>query len=77
VRAVDAHELVHAIGSKRTHLGLEAGPADGGHQRLVRDLGAEHFLRGMPHRGKNDRAGVDHRAVEVEENDWITHDIRC
>ena len=73
VRAVDGDELVDAVGSERVHLRLEPGPADGRHQLFVGRLGAEHLLRGMPHRGEDDRAGVDDGAVEVEQNDRKTH----
>jgi hypothetical protein len=27
----------------------------------------------VPHRGEDDRAGIDHRAVEIEEYDRKTH----
>src|SRR5439155_1755522 len=49
VRAVDVHQLLHAVGCKGVHLCLETGSADGGHQELVRRLRAEDFLRGVPH----------------------------
>jgi hypothetical protein len=68
VRAVDVHEPVDVAGGERAHLRFEAGTADRPHQLGVRVLVPEHFARRVPHRGEDDRAGVDDRAVEVEEN---------
>src|SRR5919197_1807956 len=73
VRAVDADELVDAVGRELEHLRLETGPSDRGHQLLGGRLDAQHLAGGVPHRGEDDRAGVDNRAVEVEENDWKPH----
>ena len=73
VRAVDAHELVDAVGRKRLHLGLEPRPADVRHQLGLGVAALEHGLGGMPHRSEDDPAGVDDSAVEVEEHDGKAH----
>ena len=73
VRAIDVDQLVDLVRRKGVHLCLETRPADRSHQLLVRDLGAEDLLCRMSHRGEDDRAGVDHRAVEIEEDDRKTH----
>ena len=73
VRAVDAHELVDPVRVERHHLRLEPRPADGRQQLVVGVLAADDRLGGMPHRGEDDRAGVDHGAVEIEEDDREAH----
>ena len=74
VRAVDADELVQVlVAPELVHLRLEPRPADRGHQRLVGNLPPEHRLRGVPHRGEDDPAGVDDGAVEIEEDDRKAH----
>ena len=74
VRAVDVHELRRrASGSIATHLRFEARPADGPHQLGVRVLTAEDLARRVTHRREDDRAGVDDRAVEIEEDDRESH----
>ena len=73
VRAVDAHELVDARRVERLHLRLEPRAADRRQQLLVGVLAAEHGLGRVPHRREDDRAGVDHGAVEIEEDDRVAH----
>ena len=73
VRAVDVHEPVDVVRCERAHLRFEAGTADRLHQLGVRVLVPEHFARRVPHRGEDDRAGVDDRAVEVEEDRSEAH----
>ena len=73
VRAVDVDELRRAVGIDRHHLRLEPRPADRLHQLGVRVLAPEHLARGVAHRREDDRAGVDDRAVEVEENGRKSH----
>ena len=68
VRAVYVHEPVDMVRGERTHLRFEAGTADRLHQLGVRVLEPEDLARRVPHRGEDDRAGVDDSAVEVEEN---------
>ena len=74
VRAVHRDQLLDTIGCECVHLGLEPGSAHRGHELLVGHLRTEHLFRRMPHRGEDDRAGVDHRAVEIEEYDRKTHE---
>jgi hypothetical protein len=66
VGAVDVHEPLDLVGRERAHLRLEPGAADRLQQLLVGVVPAEHLARRVPHRGEDDRAGVDYRAVEVE-----------
>ena len=73
VRAVDVDEPLDVVGRERLHLRLEAGPADRLHQLLVGVVAAEHLARRVPHRGEDDRAGVDDGAVEVEEDGLEPH----
>ncbi len=73
VGAVDVDELLDPVGRERVHLRLEPRPADGLHQLLVGVLTAEHLASRVPHRGEDDRAGVDHGAVEVEEDGLEPH----
>ena len=75
VRPINRDELVRTVGRKGLHLRLEPRPADRGHQLLVGNLDAENLSGGVSHRGENDRAGIDDRAVEIEENDRKTHDV--
>ena len=69
VRAVDADELVDAVGVEGAQLRLEPRAADRLHQLVVGVLAAEHLARRVTHRREDDRAGVDDGAVEVEEDD--------
>ena len=73
VLAVAGDELVDAVGVDQAHLLDQARAADGAPELLVRDLAAEHGLRRVAHRRDDDRAGVDHGAVEVEEDDREAH----
>ena len=73
VRAVDRDELVDPVGIELAHLVLEARAADRRPSAPRRGVAAEHGHRRVPHRGDDDRAGVDHGAVEIEEDDWEAH----
>ena len=73
VRAVGDDELLDTVGRERAHLLLEPRAADRGHQLVVGRLESENLLRGVPHRREDDRAGIDDRAVEIEENDGTAH----
>ncbi len=55
------------------HLRLEPRPTDGLHQLFVGVFAAEHLAGRVPHRGEDDRSGVDHGSVEVEENGLEPH----
>ena len=55
---------------------LEAGTTDGPEQLLVGVLAAEHLARRVPHRREDDRAGIDDRAVEIEEDGREPHTLR-
>ena len=54
---------------------IEAGTSHGGGQHLIRDVAAEHLLRGVAHGRKDHRPGVDERAVEVEQDDGKAHSL--
>ena len=71
--AVDVHEPLDLVRRERAHLRLEPGAADRLQQLLVGVVAAEHLARRVPHRGEDDRAGVDDGAVEVEENGLEPH----
>ena len=73
VGAVDVHEPLDLIRRERAHLRLQAGAADRLQQLLVGVVAAEHLARRVPHRGEDDRAGVDDGAVEVEQNGLEPH----
>ena len=73
VRAVNVHELRRAVGIDRHHLRFKPRPADRLHQLGIRVLAPEHLTRGVTHRREDDRAGVDDRAVEVEEDGRKSH----
>jgi hypothetical protein len=73
VGAVDVHEPLDLVGRERAHLRLEPGAADRLQKLLVGVVPAEHLARRVPHRGEDDRARVDHRTVEVEENGLEPH----
>src|SRR5437762_3586656 len=75
MRAINVDELVDLVRREGVHLSLETGPADRSHQLLVGNLCAENLLRGVPHRGEDDRAGVDHGAVEIEEDNGKAHGV--
>ena len=74
--AIDGDELIHAVGRECPHLRLQTGSSDGGHELGVGRLDPEHLLGRMPHRGEDDRAGIDDRAVQIEENDGKPHPRR-
>ena len=73
VLAVAGDELIGPIGRDQLHLLHQPGAPDRAPELVVRDIPAEHCLRRVPHRRDDDRAGVDHGAVEVEENDREAH----
>ena len=74
VRAVDAHELVDAVGVERAHLRLEARARRRAAISSASGISRSSTVsRRMPHRGEDDRAGVDDGAVEVEEDDRKAH----
>ena len=73
MRAVAGDELVDPLRVDQPHLLDEARAADCAAELLVGDLAPEHGLRRVPHRRDDDRAGVDHGAVEVEEDDREAH----
>src|SRR6478735_4346651 len=73
VRAIDVHEPLDLARVERAHLRLQAGPADRLEQLLVGVVAAEHLPRGIPHRGEDDRPGVDDGAVEIEQNHRKPH----
>src|SRR3954452_4910380 len=73
VGAVDVDEAFDVLGRERVHLGCEPGAAHGLQQLLVGVVPAKHLARGVPHRGEDDRAGVDEGAVEVEEDGLEAH----
>src|SRR5436190_3147315 len=73
VGAVDVHEPLDVLGGERAHLRLQAGAAYRLQKLLVGVVTAEHLAGRMPHRGEDDRAGVDHGAVEVEEDGLEPH----
>src|SRR3954471_9143282 len=73
VGAVDVDEAFDVLGRERVHLGFEPGAAHGLQQLLVGVVPAKHLARGVPHRGEDDRAGVDDGAVEVEEDGLEAH----
>ena len=73
VLAVAGDELVDPLGRDQAHLLDQPGASDRAPELLVGDVAAEHGLRRVPHRRDDDRAGVDHGAVEVEENDREAH----
>src|SRR5713226_486954 len=75
VRAIDVDELVDLVRRESVHLGLETGSTHRRHQHLVGNLCAENLFRGMPHRREDDRARVDHRTVEIEEDNGKLHAI--
>src|SRR4029453_7524691 len=73
VRAICVDELVDPFGIEVAHLGDEPGAADRrAHELLVRLTPKDGGRRGLP-RGEDDRARVDQRPVEVEEDDGIAH----
>jgi len=67
------HQLVDAIGSEDLHLRLEPRASDRLHQLRVLVLAAEHLAGRVTHRGEDDRARVDDRTVEIEEDDGEAH----
>ena len=73
VRAVARDEVVDAGRVERAHLLVERRTADVGEQRLVGYLAREDGARSVPERREDHRAGVDQRAVEVEEDDREAH----
>jgi hypothetical protein len=75
MRAIDVDELVDLVWRESMHLRLETGAADRRHQLLVGNLSSENLLGGVPHRRKDDRAGVDDCAVEIEEDDRKPHAV--
>ena len=60
-------------GVELAHLLLEIARADAGEQDLVRVVAPEHGRGRVPVGGENDPAGVDDRAVEVEEDNGEAH----
>ena len=76
VRPVGIDELVDAVRRERPHLRLETRSAHGRHELGVRRLDAENLARSVAHRGQDDRAGVDDRTVEIEEDDGKSHWFR-
>ena len=66
---VRVDQLVDAVGVEVAHLRDEARPADRSADELLVRLLPEHGEGGVPHRGDDDRPGVDQRAVEIEEDD--------
>ena len=71
--AVGVRELVGLLGVELAHLLLEVAGADARHQHLVGKVPAEHGRRRVPVGREDHPAGVDDRAVEVEENDREAH----
>jgi len=73
VLAVAGDEVLYAVGVDQAHLLDQAGAAHGSAELLVGDVAVEDGLRRVSHRRDDDRAGVDHGAVEVEEDDREAH----
>jgi len=73
VLAVDADELVDATGVERNHLRLQPRPADGLHQVRVGEVTTDDGLGRVAHGREDDRARVDHSAVEIEEDNRKAH----
>ncbi len=73
MRAVRVDQLVDAVGVEVAHLRDQARAADRGADELLVGVAAEDGPRRVPHRGEDDRPGVDQRAVEVEEDDREAH----
>ena len=71
--AVGVRELVRLLGVELAHLLLEVPGADAGHQHLVGEVSPEHGRRRVPVGREDHPAGVDDRAVEVEEDDGEAH----
>ena len=71
--AIHVDELVRALLVEGAHLLDEPGAADSCEQNLVRDLAVEHGARRVLERSQDHPAGVDQRAVEIEENDREAH----
>src|SRR4029453_18971625 len=70
---VNPYELVDVLLVEGAHLVVDVGAADRGGEHLVRDLSLQHGLGRVAERGKDDLAGIDERAVEIEEDGRITH----
>jgi hypothetical protein len=73
VPSVGDDELLDAVGRDRRHLLVQARASHPRGDPHVRDLALQHLLRRVPEGGHDDRAGVDDRAVEVEEDDGKAH----
>ena len=71
--AVGVGELLGFAGVEVGHLFDQMAGAHAGHQLIVGDRASEHGLRRMPERLEDHPAGVDDRAVEVEEDDRKAH----
>src|SRR2546430_2454047 len=65
VRAIDAHELVDAVGSEHRKLRLKPRAADRLHQLGVLVIAPAHLAGGVTHRGQDDRARVADGAVAL------------
>ncbi len=74
--AVGLDELVHPIGIEVTHLRDQPRAADRRADELLVGLTAENGQRRVLHRGDDDRARVDQRAVEIEEDRVEAHGRR-
>src|SRR6478672_3190132 len=68
-------ELVCLFGVELAHLLLEMPGADARHQHFVGEVLAEHGRRRVPVGREDHPAGVDDRAVEVEEDDGEAHGV--
>ena len=66
-------ELLDAVGRRTRHLLVEPRPPTRRDQLLVRERRGRARSASRAGRGEDDRAGVDQRAVEVEEDDRKTH----
>ena len=75
VGAVHLDELVDPVRVEVAHLRDQARAADRGADELLVGVAAEDGPRRVPHRGEDDRPGVDQRAVEVEEDDRVAHAV--
>ena len=73
VCAVGVDEPVDAVGVEVTHLRDEAGAADRGADKLLVRLRPEDGHGRVSHRGEDDRARVDQRAVQIEEHNPKAH----
>ena len=73
VCAIDVHQLVARSGSMASICASRPGPPTVFISSSSVYSRAEHLARGVAHRREDDRAGVDDRAVEVEENGRKSH----